>query len=189
LPAAQDGRKACPHPPPALKTGMTPTRWLIVAFWAVVILIGLKYLFTAVMTPPPPVVPEQHWFAPPLSGGAPAPTTDADVRLTHYVPKIVPGAASFTAEVTIQNFGGKKATSIEVRIQPYVGNYDDKKAPGPDEMPNQPGGDPMANVFQWLTFPDLDPGATESQPVTFPMRSDADPAESFIPKVVFQNAK
>ena len=168
---------------------MTPTRWLIVAFWAVVILIAAKYAFVAILTPPPPPVAEQHWFPPPLPGSAPTASPDADVRLIHYVPKVQPDATSFTADVTVKNFGQKKATGIEVRVQPYVGTADDKKAPGPDEMPNQPGGDPMANVFQWVEFPDVGPGETATQTITLPMRSDAVPAEEFKPQVVFQTVK
>ena len=169
---------------------MTPTRWLITAFWAVMLLLAAKYFFAGILAPvPPPPPPEKHWFAPGMPGSTPAPTASvADVRLTHYVPKVAPGGMSFTADVTIQNFGQKKATGIQVRIQPYVGTGGSSSTPGPDEIPVYSGGDPMANVFQWLDFPDLAAGATETQSLTMPMRSDADPAESFKPQVVFQTA-
>jgi hypothetical protein len=102
---------------------MTPTRWLIVAFWTGIILVGLFYMFQSVMTPPPPTVPEKHWFPPPMPGSVPAaPSADADVRLIHYVAHITPGAMSFTSDVVVKNFGSKKATGIQVRVQPYVGN-------------------------------------------------------------------
>jgi hypothetical protein len=170
---------------------MTPTRWLIVAFWAVLFLVTAVYVFQGitVTTPPPP--PEKHWFPPPLPGStAPTSAPDADVRLIHYVPHIAPGATTFTADVIIKNFGQKKATAIQVRVQPYVGNRDTNPAqPGPDEIPAMPGGDPMANVVQWVDFPDLGPGETATQSITLTMRSDADPAQSFVPKVVFQTVK
>jgi hypothetical protein len=166
---------------------MTPTRWLIVGFWAVIILLAAKWMISGILAPPPPApAPPKEWLPLPTPGTPLPAAPQADVRLTHYVPKVTPGSMSFTVDVTIQNFGQKKATGIQVRIQPYVGNTNSKTAPGPDEIPIQPGGDPMANVSQWLDFPDLDAGATETQSVTLPMRSDADPAESFKPQIVFQ---
>jgi hypothetical protein len=168
---------------------MTPTRWLIVAFWTGIILIGAFYMFQSVMTPPPPPVPEKHWFPPPLPGStAPTASANADVRLTHYILHLQPGAMSFTADVVIQNFGQKKATGIEVSVQPYVGNRDtNPKQPGPDEIPAQAGGDPMANVLQSVDFADLGPGETATQTFTLPVRSDADPAQTALkPKVIFQ---
>jgi hypothetical protein len=165
---------------------MTPTRWLIVGFWAVIILLAAKYVIGGILTPPPVTAPPKEWLPLPAPG-TPLPAAPvADVRLTHYVPKVTSGAMSFSVDVTIQNFGTKKANDIQVRIQPYVGNTSSQSAPGPDEIPNQPGGDPVTNVYQWLDFPDLAAGATETQTVTLPMRSDADPADSFKPQVVFQ---
>jgi hypothetical protein len=169
---------------------MTPTRWLIVAFWTGIILVGLFYMFQSVMTPPPPTVPEKHWFPPPMPGSVPAaPSADADVRLIHYVAHITPGAMSFTSDVVVKNFGSKKATGIQVRVQPYVGNQNSNPSqPGPDEIPAQSGGDPLANVVQWVDFADLGPGETATQSITLPMRSDADPAQTCVGKVVFQTA-
>jgi hypothetical protein len=159
---------------------MTTTRWLIVAFWVAMLLVGVVYVSQAVMAPPPPPVPEKHWFPPPLPGSVPpAAPANAEVHLVHYIMKRVPDTSTFTADVTVQNVGLKKATSVQVKIQPYVGTMDTNKAqPGPDEIPDQPGGDPMANVVQWVTFPDLAPDETSTQTLSFSMRSDADPAQS-----------
>ena len=180
MPAAANGRKACPRPCAGLKTRMTTTRWLIVAFWAVMFLIGAFYVVESVMKPPPPPVPEKHWFPPPLPGSVPsAASANADVRLAAYVLKPVPNSSTFTVDVTVKNVGQKKATGVQVKVQPYVGTMDTNKAePGPDEIPDQPGGDPMATVVQWVTFPDLPPGQTSTQTLTFSMRGDATPAQS-----------
>jgi hypothetical protein len=165
---------------------MTPTRWLIAAFWTIILCIGVSYMFQSVTAPVPPPPVARHWMPPPLPG-APVASQDADVRLIHYVPHIVPGAMTFTCDVVVKNFGKKKATEVQVRIQPYVGNKDTNPAqPGPDEIPAQPGGDPMANITQWVSFSDLGPGETATQSLTFPMRSDADPAQAFKPQVTFQ---
>jgi hypothetical protein len=159
---------------------MTPTRWLIVAFWAVMLLVGAFYAFQSITAPAPPIVPEKHWFAPPLPGSLPpVPSASADVKLLHYIMKRVPNSSTFTVDVTVQNVGQKKATGVQVKIQPYIGTMDTNKAqPGPDEIPAQPGGDPMVNTAQWVAFGDLPAGQTATQTLTFSMRSDADPAES-----------
>jgi hypothetical protein len=159
---------------------MTPTRWLIVAFWVGIIAVGAFYAFQSINAPPPPIVPEKHWFPPPLPGSVPpVPSANADVRLIRYVMKQPPNTSAFTVDVTVQNVGQKKATAVQVKIQPYVGTMDTNKAqPGPDEIPAQPGGDPMVNSAQWVAFGDLAAGQTATQTLTFPMRGDAAPAES-----------
>ena len=141
----------------------------------------------SVTVPPPPDTThvEKHWT--PLVPGAQTVSPDADVRLLHYVPHIVPGAMTFTSDVIIKNFGSKKATAIQVLVQPYASDQSSNpNAPGPDEIPQQQNGDPMASITQWVDFSDLGPGETATNSLTFPMRSDASPAEAFKPKVTFQ---
>ena len=60
---------------------MTPTRWLIVAFWTVMIMVAGAYVIQVVLAPPPPKIPERHWFPPPLPSSTPVPSADADVRM------------------------------------------------------------------------------------------------------------
>jgi hypothetical protein len=158
---------------------MTNTRWAVVAFWVVMMLIGVYSIFDYTAKPAPPPVPEKHWFPPPLPGSVPARRSpDALVKLTHYLAHIKPGATSFDVDVIVQNVGSKKATGVVVLVHPYVGTRDtDKKAIGPDEIPMQQGGDPLAAVTQTLTYPDLKPGETGTQSFTLPIRFDADPAQ------------
>jgi hypothetical protein len=170
---------------------MTPTRWAIVTFWVLVVLAGAYYALDYSMVPAPPPAPEQHWFPPPLPGSQPPPRPpDADVKLTHYVAHITPGAPTFSVDETVENQGSKKATGVEVVVHPYIGNQDtNKKEYGPDEIPGQQGGDPMANVVQSLGYPDLDPGQTATQSFTLPMRTDADPSQrDDKPQIIFQTA-
>lgn len=172
-------RKACPRSSAALKTGMTPTRWAIVAFWVVMMLIGVYSIFNYTAKPPPPPEPEKHWFPPPLPGTGPAaPSPDAQVKLTHYIAHITPGGTSFSVDVIVQNLGSKKATGVVAIVHPYIGTRDtDKNAIGPDEIPMQHSGDPLANVTQTLNYPDLKPGQAATQSFTLPKRFDADPAQ------------
>lgn len=166
---------------------MTPTRKLIVGFWVALLLIGAWkfYGYNHTMTSTPPA-PEKHWFLP-APGSAPAKAPVADVRMTRYARRISSSGTFFTADVTVQNFGQRKATGVQARVQPYVGNRGtNPAAPGPAGIPSFPNGDPMTNIYQWVSFPDLAPGATATQTITLPMRSDADPAQSFKPHVIFQ---
>jgi hypothetical protein len=169
---------------------MTPTRWAIAAFWTILIVMGAYYAIYYAMLPAPAPVPEQHWF-PPAPGAPPPPVADADIHLTHYVAHITPGSAEFSVDVTVQNVGAKKATGVQVTVHPYVGNMDvDKSQNGPDEIPNQMGGDPMRFVTQNLSYPDLDPGQSATQSFTLPMRSDADAAQrDDKPQITFESAK
>ncbi len=168
---------------------MTPTRWAIAAFWTILIVMGGYYAVYYAMLPPPPQPPEPHWF-PPAPGTPAPPAPNAEVKLMHYVEHTTPGSAEFSVDVTVQNVGGKKATAVQVTVHPYVGNTDvDKSQNGPDEIPNQMGGDPMRLVVQNLSYPDLDPGQSATQSFTLPMRSDADAAQrDDKAQVVFQTA-
>ena len=93
----------------AVKTGMTPTRWLIVAFWTDHDH-GRRRLLRDPGTPcsPPPAAQNPRAAlvpARPCLRPRPCRSADADVRMTHYVmTHIVPGMRSvFTVNVTVQN--------------------------------------------------------------------------------------
>jgi hypothetical protein len=169
---------------------MTPTRWAITAFWTILIVVGAYYAIYYAMLPVPPPPPEEHFF-PAAPDAPPPPVADADVRMTHYVAHITPGSATFSVDVTVQNMGAKKATAVQVTVHPYVGSVDvDKSQNGPDEIPNQMGGDPMRFVVQNLGYADLDPGQSATQSFTLPMRSDADAAQrDDKAQAVFETAK
>jgi hypothetical protein len=171
---------------------MTPTRWAIAAFWTILIVVGAYYAIYYALLPAPPPPPEQHFLPPSFPGStAAAPPAEAQVKLTHYVAHITPGSAEFSVDVTVKNIGGKKAAGVQVTVHPYLGTMDtDKTQNGPDENANQMGGDPMRNVLQNLSFPDLDPGQSATQTFTLPLRSDAQPAErDDTAQIVFESAK
>jgi hypothetical protein len=173
---------------------MTPTRWAIAAFWVFMVLLGVYYAFNSASQPPPPApaaAQQPQWTPAPLPGSTPPPRSpNADLRLTHYVAHITPGSPEFSVDVTMENFGSKKATGVEVTVHPYIGNQDTVKSQaGPDEIPGQPGGDPLHNVVQNLAYPDIDPGQTAVQSFTLPMRPDADPCQrDDHPEITFQSA-
>lgn len=168
-------------------------RWLIVAFWAFVIIMCGKsfYDYNSSLDKQATAQVEQHAFAPPLPGAQPpaAPSQNADVRQVSYIPTETPMSSQFTAMLTIKNFGGKTATNIQVRVQPYITSVDSSKQVGPDEILNPSTTDQMANVFQWVEFPDLAPGQTATQTLTFPLRPDAEPRTRFEPKITFDTVK
>ena len=171
---------------------MTTTRWMIAAFWAVMIVIGLTYAVESILAPPPKVVPEKHWFPAPLPSANAASSASADVRMTHYIESSA-GISTFNVEVTLKNFGRKKATGVQIKIFPYTVGSDTNVEPhvhGPDEMPLTHGqGDILQTAFQYITFPDIAPGDSSTQTVSLPNRSDADPSDSQPkPEIQFSNA-
>jgi hypothetical protein len=172
---------------------MTPTRWFIAIFWVVVIVMCAKsfYDYNTRLDHEEKVQEEKHWFPPPLPSAAPqTQSPDADVRQVSYVVGDEnPHGATFTTNLTIKNFGLKKATDIQVRVLPYVSNTDSKTQPGPDEVLNPNAVDQMANNFQWIEFADLGPGESATKTLTFPVRTDADPRTRFEPKILFGTAK
>ena len=158
---------------------MTTTRWIITAFWAVMILVGLTYAIESILAPPPPVAPEKHWFPAPLPSSTTTTSAGADVRMTHYIESNA-GISLFNVAVTLKNFGQKKATGVQIKIFPYtIGRDMDPNVHGPDEMPVTHGqGDILQTASQDITFPDIAPGDSSTQTVSLPMRSDGDPSDS-----------
>jgi hypothetical protein len=172
---------------------MTPTRWLIAAFWVFVLAMCGKsfYDYNKHLDSVETAQEEKHYFPPPLPGNAPAatPSTDADVRQVTYSPKETQGASQFTAELVIKNFGQKKATNIQVRVQPYVRSTDTSSQVGPDEILNPNTVDTMAGYYVYEEFPDLGPGESASKTLTFPVRTDAAPRGHFEPNITFETVK
>jgi hypothetical protein len=172
---------------------MTPMRWLIAAFWVFVIVMCAKsfYDYNSRLEHEETAQEEKHYFAPGMvPTPAPPPAAAApDVRMTGWYPHEDPQAAQFTAKLVVKNFGQKKATNIQVRIQPYVTSADSSSQVGPDEVLNPTTVDTMATYYQWIEFPDLGPGESYTNELTFPARPDAQPREHFDAKINFDTPK
>jgi hypothetical protein len=169
---------------------MTPTRWLIVAFWVVVLGMCAKGVYDYNnQLDNTPKAPERHWFPAPLPSNIPPQSENADVRLVRYVVHEAPQATSFTVDLVLENYGKKKAVGIQVRLLPYHGIDATSKEQGPDEVANPHAADSMATSYQWTDFQDLNPGETGTKTLTFPERSDAEPRVSYQPQITFETSK
>jgi len=171
---------------------MTPTRWLIAAFWVFVIVMCAKsfYDYNNRLEHQETAQAEQHFFPPGMNPTpAPPPAAQPDVRMVTWIPREDPQAAQFTAVLVVKNFGQKKATNIQVRVQPYITSADSSPQTGPDEILNPSTSDTMATYYQWVEFPDLGPGESFTNNLTFPIRPDAEPRGHFDAVIHFDTAK
>jgi hypothetical protein len=79
----------------------------------------------------------------------------------------VPGGSSFTCHVTLKNTGKVKAINVEVCVRPYRGALAGDDDGGPNLNRPIPDDSPRAQINQWVSFPDLDPGESSTQDVVF----------------------
>jgi hypothetical protein len=141
--------------------------------------------------------PEKHYFydpgaaAPPPVPKAPAP----DVRQVAY--HVLPGSpvpGNFTVQFTVKNLGTAAATGIRVKVRPYRGIMDGNEDNGhahadtlvPSDSDDSGNGtvgpisenDPTSQFGQWVSIPDLAPGESSSNSVTFVDQSDKIPNDN-----------
>lgn len=147
---------------------MTPTRWLIVLFWVVVLGMLLKechdttetkieeghqnpvrqYFFT---TTPQPVANRP--------AGPSAPNPNADVHQIGFrTEESTPGTGSFTCYVTVRNDGLKTARHVAIRVRPYRGVMYGSDGVGHVGYHRVLDTDILAQYDAWVNFPDLKPG-------------------------------
>jgi hypothetical protein len=179
---------------------MSRTRWLIVAFW---VFIGgmLWWQFnsynTAIDVKAKEHPTQEHFFAngsPNPDGSMPKPTPSAtnpiapaaDVEQVSYsVQKDTPGTGSATATIVLKNQGNAKAVGVEVFLRPY------RAAPSTDVNARGISGngalsedDPVSQMGQWVTFPDLAPNESATQSVVFTEHQGLEPGGNPTPKIV-----
>jgi hypothetical protein len=79
----------------------------------------------------------------------------------------VPNDASFTCHVTLKNSGKTKAINVQVCVRPYRGGISGTDDAGPNVSAPISDDNPLAQINQWVSFPDIDAGATSTQTVVF----------------------
>jgi hypothetical protein len=84
-----------------------------------------------------------------------------------------PTNGAFTCHVTLKNTGKSKAIDVQVCVRPYRGSDAGNEDSGPNVSAPIPDDDPRAQVNQWVSFPDLDAGASSTQSVVFTKEKDA----------------
>jgi hypothetical protein len=136
---------------------------------------------------------QQHFFFYNTNAGAPlAPVThrDAHVRQVEFNGvENSPSAGSFTCAVTLKNDGSAKAVNVQVMVRPFRGiPLGDEDVGGPNRG-TLSDNDPRAQFGQWVAFPDLAPGESSTQKVTFIMQSGLHAGNNPSPDIQYETAK
>jgi hypothetical protein len=178
---------------------MSWTQRFIWAFWifVIIMLVWQFYDYNKKISTPDPNHPAQdhYFFYMPKagSGGAAAAAAEHDgpyVEQTDFrVEDGVPTSVSFTCHVTLKNIGKAKATGVEVCVRPFRGTqvYDDTSARNDNKV--LPDDSPLAQISQWVTFPDLAPGESSTQSAVFMRANTSDYGENPKPEIIYEPEK
>jgi hypothetical protein len=127
-----------------------------------------------------------------VAPAAPIEHKDAFVEQTKFtVEENVPGTGSFTCNVTATNNGQAKAKNVQIKVRPYRGvrTDDDDDGPNTVTITTLSDNDPQAQINQWVSFPDLAPGESNTQSVVFLASGNYSPGKNPKPEVVFETDK
>jgi hypothetical protein len=176
---------------------MTPTRWLIVVFW--LFIAGMLYrefhqseVDRKVRIAEHPQ--QEHFFFTPLPGHATPPPASVSpaggVQQTSFqVQPNTPGPGNFTCLVTVKNVGSVKAENVQVHVLPYKGGYT-----GDSDIPDRTFGpitdtSSLGQYGDWVAFPDLAPGESETRSAVFIDHPNANPGTNPKPEIIFETPK
>ncbi len=174
---------------------MTRTRWLIALFWIVVGALLLEQCHEATekaIKEGRDNPPRQYFFtAPPGPAQPAAPAVkEPDVRQTAFtVKEETPGPGSFTCYVTLRNFG---AVHRPRHLDPgpaYRGVRYGAEDIGHLSHRVLAETDPLSQYSASLSFPDLKPGESSTQPVVFLNQANVKPGFNPRPEISFEVAK
>ncbi len=178
---------------------MTTTRKLIIAFWIFIVLVlaWQFYSYNQGMTQEATEHPQQeHFFffhsnAITSANAPPKPEHDkADVRQVAFtVQQNVPTRGNFTCSVTLKNTGDVKAMNVEVNVRPYRGITLGDEDVGHSSTEPLSDSDPLAQIGQWVTFPDIPPGESRTATAVFFGRQGVHPGGNPSPDISFQSEK
>jgi hypothetical protein len=176
---------------------MTLTRRLIIAFWAFIVIMGIWEFYTynqgvnqATLDHPQ----QAHFYFFHTNGPPVAPSqvhaNGADVEQTAFVVQDnTPSRGNFTCLVTLKNLGNAKATGIQVNVRPYRGVSKSDDDVGRSDTTVLSDNDPTSQFGQYIPFPDLAPGESSTQSVSFLSRDDYKPGKNPNPDIIFETEK
>jgi len=176
---------------------MTSTRWLIISFWVFVAAMLAWQAYTYEINSEKELAAhpkQQHFFFDPAmdpkSDSGPNPNLHAaNVRQIAYSITYDSTQTSFVAHSTLKNLGNAKAVAIQIWIRPYRG-VSMGGSRGGDVAPHQlSDDDPISQMGQWVSIPDLAPGETYVENVNFVSRPDVKPGANPNPQIVFETEK
>lgn len=176
---------------------MTLARKLIIAFWVlIIIMLGWQvYSCNASMTQQAVEHPQQTQFFFYQSNGAsavqPKPVYHgASLQQVGFVVQPdTPTPGSFTCLVTLKNIGTAKATNIQVCVRPYRGIPNNDEDVSRNVVKPIDDNNPLAQVSQWVSFPDIAPGESSTQSCSFVSKSGVKPGHNPNPEISFESEK
>ena len=113
-----------------------------------------------------------------------------DVEQTLYSTEDnTPTPGNFTSHITLKNVGSAKAVDIQIRVRPYRGTMTQS-----GEMSDQGNkyldeNDPLSQYGQFVSVPDLAPGASATIDVVFPDHANVSPGNNPKPEIDFGTEK
>ncbi len=174
-------------------------RTLIYAFWAFIIIMLLwqAYNYNQSISDRATAQKEQHYFyfdtnvvnpAGPNPPPAPVRHTGAYVVQSLYtVEQNQPSRGNFTCHVTLKNEGEAKAVNVQVQVRPYRGSRTDDEDLGVKYAILNDNA-PLAQIGQWVSFPDLDPGQSSTQSTVFFAQQGAQMGPNKDPQINYDTA-
>jgi len=177
---------------------MSRARILLTAFW-IFVAIGLIWSFRSCdqqITQAAVEHPKQQQFLfyPPSTTTNAASATPVQhngpyvVQAGYTVLPDTPSVGSFTCQVTLKNTGSAKAVHVQVAVHPYRGTRTDDEDVGRNtqQISILPDNDYRAQIVSHITFPDLAPGESSTQSVTFLNRTDVNPGPNRNPDIIYE---
>jgi hypothetical protein len=177
---------------------MSWTRRFIWAFWIFVIamLLWQFYQYNQKISTPDPQHPTQEhfFFYQPKRGGdaanAPVVTDGPNVvQAAFQIHDNTPTTSNFTCDVTLKNTGKTKAINVQVRVRPYRGQAAGDLDNGRANITPISDDSPLSQFGQWVDFPDLAPGESNTQSVTFVKQLDGNYGYNPTPEILFEPEK
>lgn len=174
---------------------MSWTRRFIWAFWIFVItmLLWQAYQYNAKISAPAEHPTPEHFFFYQHTGKAAGPVEHDGpfVEQTGFdVLDNTPTDTSFTCRVTLKNTGKAKAINVGMSVSPFKGalaeNVDDG---GRNDSRKLSEADPLTQIKQWVSFPDLDPGQSVTQSVVFTKVGSSEYGTNPKPQIVYEPEK
>lgn len=176
---------------------MSLTQKLIICFWIFVFVMGLwefhnynRGLDAEAEAKGPP----QHYlFLPPSTKPTPVSMKHEDgadiVQTRFWVEYDKPTPGSFLCHVMIKNVGNARATGIQVKVRPFRGVSNYNEDGGTQHPITLDDSDPTSMISDFLSFPDLDPGQSETGDVSFLDVPIFKPGKNPSPTIYFQTVK
>jgi len=174
---------------------MSWTRRFLWVFWIFVfsMMLWQCYQYNEKISAPPAQPQPEHFFFYQHTAAAAVPVEHSGpfVEQTAFdVQDNTPNDTSFTCRVTLKNTGHAKAINVGVSVRPFKGALaHDVDDGGRNDNRTLPDTSPLAQISQWVNFPDLDPGQAVTESVVFTKMSSSLYGQNPTPEIAYEPVK